>query len=103
MVDRFTLSSNKLDMMIKNQQAIFDKARLGYKSYYKKKYINNLYKKSSKDNIVYFCYGKLGHKTYSCNIRKSPHLIKTKQVWIVKKSLVDKIERPKMTGIPNQT
>ena len=78
MVDRFTLSSNKLDMMIKNQQAIFYKAALRYKSYYKQKSVNSLYKKSSKDNIVCFYYGKLGHRTYSCNVRRTPNLIKTK-------------------------
>ena len=35
LLDRFTLSSNRLDMMLKNQWAIFDKARLGYKTYQK--------------------------------------------------------------------
>ena len=35
LMDRFILSSNRLDMMLKNQRAIFDKVRLGYKSYYK--------------------------------------------------------------------
>ena len=89
--------------MLKSQRAIFDKAGLGYKSYYKQKSINNLYKKSSSDNIVCFCCGKLGHKTYSCNVRKSPNSIKIKQVQIVKISLVDKIERPKITWMPKQT
>ena len=58
--------------------------------------MNNLNKKSFKDNIVCFYYEKLGHKAYTYNMRRSPNLIKTKQVWIVKKSLVDKILRPKM-------
>ena len=35
LVDRFTLSSNKLELILKSQQAIFDKAGLGYRSYYK--------------------------------------------------------------------
>ena len=65
LLDRFILSSNRLDMMFKNQRAIFDIAGLGYKSYYKQKSINTLYKKSSSDNIIYFCCGKLGHKTYT--------------------------------------
>ena len=64
--------------MLKNQRAIFDKAELGYKSYYKQKSINTLYKKSSSDNIVYFYYGKLGYKTYTYNMRKSPNSIKLK-------------------------
>ena len=33
LLDRFTLSSNRLDMMFKNQRTIFDKAGLGYKTY----------------------------------------------------------------------
>ena len=90
-------------MMLKNQRAIFDKTGLGYKSYYKHKLINNLYKKSSSDNIICFYYGKLGHKTYTCNMRKSPNSIRTKQVWIVKKSLVDKVERPKVAWVTKQT
>ena len=96
LVDRFILSSNKLVLITKSQSAIFDKAGLGYRSYYKQKSINNLYKKSSKDNIVCFCCEKLGHKIYSCNMRRNPNTIKTKQVWIAKKSLTSKIEGPKM-------
>ena len=102
MIDRFILSSNRLDMILKNQRAIFDKAGLGYKSYYKQKSINTLYKKSSSDNIVCFCCDKLGHKTYTCNMRKSPNSIKIKQVWIVRKPLIDKVERPKVTWVPKQ-
>ena len=65
--------------------------------------MNNLYKKSSKDNIVCYCYGKVGHKIYTCNMRRSSNLIKTKQVWVVKKSLIDKIVRPKITWVSKQT
>ena len=103
LLDRFTLSSNRLDMMLKNQWAIFDKAGLGYKTYQKQKSINNIYIKSSSDNLVYFCCGKLGHKSYTCNMRKCPNSIRIKQVWIVKKPLIDKVERPKVTWIPKQT
>ena len=103
LLDRFILSSNRLDMMLKNQRAIFDKARLGYKSYYKQKSINTLYKKSSSDNIICFYCGKLGHKTYICNMRKRPNSIKIKQVWVVKKYLLDKVEKPKVTWVSKQT
>ena len=65
-------------MMLKSQRAIFDKVRLGYKSYCKQKSINNLYKKSFSDNIICFCCGKLGHKTYTYNMKRSPNLMKTK-------------------------
>ena len=84
LLDRFILSSNKLDTMLKNQRAIFDKAGLGYKSYYKKKSINTLYKKSSSNNIDCFCCGKIGHKTYTCNMRKSPNSIKIKKFGLLR-------------------
>ena len=97
MVDRFTLSSTRLDMMLKSQRAIFDKAGLGYKSYYKQKSINTLYKKSSSDNIVCFCYGKLGHKSYTYNMRNRLNSSKIKQIWVAKNPIFDKAEQPKVT------
>ena len=97
LLNRFTLSSNRLDMMLKDQQAIFNKAWLGCKTYQKQKSINNIYKKLSYDNLVCFCCDKLGHKSYTCNMRKCPNSIRIKQVWIIKKSLLDKVEIPKVT------
>ena len=78
LIDRFILSSTRLNMMLKSQRAIFDKAGLGYKSYYKQKSINILYKKSSSKNIVCFYCGKLGHKSYTYNIRNRPNSSKIK-------------------------
>ena len=51
-VDRFTLSSQKLDMILGTQQAVFDKAGLGFRSSYKRKTTKNLYKKSSYENLT---------------------------------------------------
>ena len=39
-VDRFTLYSQKLDMILETQQAVFDKAGLAYRSSYKRKIEN---------------------------------------------------------------
>ena len=78
LVDRFTLISNKVKLILRSQQVVFDKVKLGYRSYYKQKSANNSYKKSSKDNIVCFYCEKLGHKTYSCYMRRNPNAIKTK-------------------------
>ena len=36
-------------------------------------------------------------------MRKSPNSTKIKQVWLVKKPLIDKVERPKVTWVPKQT
>ena len=100
LVSKFTLSSKQLDLMLSNQRTIFNKAALGFQSYAKQKPVNELYKKSSKENLVCFHCGKLGHKAYSCNIRKNPSTIKLNQVWIVKKPFVEKMEKPKTTWVP---
>ena len=89
--------------MLSNQRAIFNKAGLGFQSYTKQKPVNKLYKKSSKENLACFHYEKLVHKAYSCNIRKNPSTIKLKQVWIVKKPFVQKMEKPKITWVPKST
>ena len=102
LIDRFILSSTRLNMMLKSQRAIFDKAGLGYKSYYKQKSINTLYKKPSSENIICFCYGKLGHKSYTCNMRNRPNSSKIKQIWVVKNPISDKVERSKVTWVPKQ-
>ena len=41
-------------MILNNQQAIFDKAGLGFRSNYKQKIANNLFKKSSSEFIICF-------------------------------------------------
>ena len=35
LVERFSLSSTKLELILRSQQVAFDKAGLGYRSYYK--------------------------------------------------------------------
>ena len=69
--DKFTLISQRLDEMIKKQRAVFDKTGLGYRCYDKQKTINNLYKKSSKENITCFQCGKVGHRSYTCKTNNS--------------------------------
>ena len=54
--------------MLNNQKVVFDKVGLGFRSYSKQKTINNLYKKSSNENMTYFCCKKFGHKSYVCNL-----------------------------------
>ena len=53
-VDKFTLSSYKLNMILRDQKAIFDKVGLGFNSYVKQKSTNNLYRKSINENMS--CY-----------------------------------------------
>ena len=97
--DKLTLSSQRLDEMIKNQRAIFDKIGLGYRCYDKQKTINNLYKKSSKENITYFHCGKVGHRSYTCKTNNS----KVKQVWVTKGIHNSNPKGSKIAWIPKST
>ena len=97
--DKFTLSSQRLDEMIKNQKAVFDKAGLGYKCYDKQKTIKNLYKKSSKDNLTCFHCGKVGYRSYTCRINN----LKVKQVWINKETSNTNSKGSKIAWVPKST
>ena len=97
--DKFTLSSQRLDEMIKNQKAIFDKVGLGYRYYDKQKAIKNLYKKSSKDNLTCFHYGKVGHRSYTCRTKNT----NVKQVWIIKGTINTNPKGPKIDWVPKST
>ncbi len=46
-VEKFTISSEKLNLMINNQRAKFEKAGLGYQSWYTQKSLNDICVKSS--------------------------------------------------------
>ena len=85
--------------MIKDQKAVFDKARLGYKCYNKQKIITNLYKKSSKDNLTYFHYGKVGHRSYTYRINN----LKVKHVLVIKGTSNTNPKGPKIACVPKST
>ena len=74
-IEKFTYSSEKLDMLLNNQKAMFNKAGLGYNSKKKQKYFKNFFIPASSD-ITCFHYGKSGHKAYNCINRKSNSLKK---------------------------
>ena len=99
-IEKFTFSSQKLNMILNNQQIVFDKAGLGFRSHYKQKCANNLFRKLSKENRTCHCCGKLGHKSYTCNFRKNS---KTKKIWIVKGSFLTNHEGLKKAWIPENT
>ena len=85
--------------MIKNQKAVFDKVGLGYRCHDKQKTIKNLYKKSSKDNLTYFYYGKVEHKSYTCRTKKTI----VKQVWIIKGTTGTNPKGPMIAWVPKIT
>ena len=77
MVKKFTLSSNKLHMILDNQKAINDKAGLGYNPLKKQKFLKNIFVNSSSNkfsNITCFKCGRIGHKFYSYFSNKSTAL-----------------------------
>ena len=71
-VDKFTFSSERLNMLLKNQRAVFNRAGLGYKPHNKQRTVENLFVKfiPEKQKLIacHSC-GKIGHKSYVCNNR----------------------------------
>ena len=82
-------------MILKHQQVVCNKAGLGYKSYHNQKLDYKLYKKSSQYNLTCFIYGKIGHKSYTCNSRNNSNRIRN--VWIKKNTCLTNHEGPKIT------
>ena len=75
-IDKFT----KVGHVLGTQQAVFDKAGLTYKNSYKRKTIENLHKKSFYENLTCFYCRKLGHKAYTCNLRRISNINKKKTI-----------------------
>ena len=99
-VDKFTLSSNKLNMILENQKAIYDKAGLGYKPLKKQKFLKDIYANySSKKptNITCFKCGRIGHKSYTCLINKYAN---TKKIWVPKGTILTNLKGPKKAWVP---
>ena len=73
-VEKFTLSSNKLHMILDNQKAIYDKVDLRYNPLNKQKFLKNIFVNSSYNkfsNITCFKCGRIGYKSYSYFSNKS--------------------------------
>ena len=52
MVEKFTLSSNKLQMILDNQKAVCDKVGLGYNALKKQKFLKNIFMNSSSNKFL---------------------------------------------------
>ena len=99
-VDKFTLSSNKLNMILDNQKAIYDKAGLGYKPLKKQKFLKDIYVNYSSyksTNITCFKCGRIGHKSYTCLINKYAN---TKKIWVPKGTILTNLKGPKKAWVP---
>ena len=95
-VEKFIYSSEKLNMLLNNQRAIFNRAGLGYKSKQRQKYFKNFFISASY-TVTCICCGKSGHKAYHCLYKNSNSL---KKIWVPKETILTNPKRPKMTWVP---
>ena len=95
-VEKFTYSSEKLNLLLNNQRAVFDKAGLGFRTHKKQKLFKNFFVPASSSITCYTC-GIKGHKSYMCNKRK---LNNTKKVWVPKGTNATNQKGPKMAWVP---
>ena len=69
-VKKFTFSSERLNMLLRDQRAMFNHAGLGYKPLNKQRTVENLFIKfvpEKQKSILYYYCVKIGHKSYVCN------------------------------------
>ena len=103
-VEKFTLSSTKLNMILDNQKAVFDKAGLGYNTYRKQKSLKNIFVKANQSNITCFKCNEKGHKAFECKTlnKKLNNVFKGKKIWVPKGTLIvaTNHEGPKKAWVP---
>ena len=95
-VEKFTFSSEKLNMLLNSQHAVFNKAGLGFKPHNQQKLYKNFFIPASSNITCYAC-DKLGHKSYICNKRK---LNTFEKIWVPKGTNLTNPKGPKMTWVP---
>ena len=110
LVDKLTLSSNKLELILRTQKDSTDKAGIGYNSeiqpIHPAKLVNaskekaskiTIFKKDIGSRLKCFKCGKLGHKSFDCNIKKTT---KSKKIWVPKGTTATNLKGPKKTWVP---
>ena len=101
LVDKLTLSSNKLELILKNQRDVGNKTGIGYNSHLKKKPVLNATTINSfqKPKVICFHCKKSGHKSFACNQSlKKKH--KVKKIWVPKGTMIPNPKGPKKTWVP---
>ncbi|XP_038974886.1 uncharacterized protein LOC120106086 [Phoenix dactylifera] len=102
-VNKFTGSSERLDMILNSQRAVFNKAGLGFRPKKEQKLLKNFFVKATKTEAIqstYFCCGKPRHKSYMCNYRQTLKKGNLKKIWIPKETAHTNYEGPKKTWVP---
>ena len=77
MLEKFKIGSQKLQLILNNQKAIFNKAGIGFNPLRRKKFVKNMFTKATHENhsIVYFKCNKVGHKILKYNIKKNDYTL----------------------------
>ena len=120
-VEKFTFSSERLNMLLKDQRTVFNHSDLRYKPFNKQRTVENLFIKfileKQKATICHY-YGKNGHKSYVCNDRLRTHLDKVEirvkscrplatkkvtQIWLPKRTNPRNLVVSKKSWIPKLT
>ena len=100
-VDKFTISSEKLQLMLNNQKGAFNKAGLGFNPNNKQKFFKNFFTPASNSLSHASCFkcGKLGHKAYTCKSRML-NAKSLKKVWVSKGTKITNLQGPKKAWVP---
>ena len=101
-VDKFTLSSQKLNLILDNQKTVFDKAELGYNPNKNQKYLRNMVSKwiIFIPKTAYYKLDKVNKIYVEYNSMDMPisHNYTSKKMWVSKeKILVTNPKGPKKT------
>ncbi len=106
LINKFTVSSERLKLMFESQYVAYDKSKLGLtpllnNKSLEKKVINSPSKPLNK--ITYFKHEKNGHNnfTYRSNtIKSNGKVITIKQIWIPKGTICPNSQGPKQAWVP---
>lgn len=94
-VDRFTLSSEKLKIILNSQRAVYNRAGLGYNLRERQKFLKNIYVHADDSTkITCFKCEKLGHKAYTC------HTHNVRKIWVPKGTILTNPRGPKKAWVP---
>ena len=112
LVKKLILSSNKLELILRDQKEYNNKAGIGYYTKYNIKSLINISLASkfsaskpciSNENpsskLKYFKCGKLGHKSFKCSSLKITKN-KVKRIWIPKGITATNLKGPKKAWVP---
>ena len=100
LVDKLSLSSDKLELLLSNQRFSSNRAEIICNSnsnlVERKISAQNKFQKS---NVVCFCCKRVGHKAYLCNFRKKKKN-NVKKVWVPKGTTCTNSNGPKKIWVP---